>query len=150
MNYMKSVLYNAPPEKVYEALTTKEGLRGWWTQECLVDGGHLDFRFGKSHVVMDVEEATPGRKVVWRCVAHHYDGVDPADEWIDTRVVFCLEPDSSGGTRIHFSHEGLVPALACWEACNRGWDRNLLESLKHYVETGRGEPYPQWRADLTP
>jgi hypothetical protein len=62
-----------------------------------VDGGHLDFRFGKSHVVMDVEEATPGRK-----------------------------------------------------ACNRGWDRNLLESLKHYVETGRGEPYPQWRADLTP
>jgi uncharacterized protein YndB with AHSA1/START domain len=40
----------APREKVYEALTTIEGLAGWWTKQTCGDsrpGGIIRFRFGE-------------------------------------------------------------------------------------------------------
>ena len=58
---------DAPPERVYEALTTSEGLRGWWVAEAKGDpasGGTIDFGFCR----MQVLEAVPGERVRWRCV----------------------------------------------------------------------------------
>ena len=47
---------------------------------------------------------------------------DPVDEWVGTRVVFDLRENEDGGTDVAFTHDGLVPSMACWEACNAGWD----------------------------
>ena len=47
----------AKPERVFEALTTLEGLRGWWVSQTAGDprpGGTIDFGFCK----MKVLEAT--------------------------------------------------------------------------------------------
>jgi uncharacterized protein YndB with AHSA1/START domain len=61
----------APPARVYEALTTTEGLSGWWTRIVEGDptpGGTLRFFFGQPapSAVMEVTESVPGGRVEWR------------------------------------------------------------------------------------
>ena len=52
------------PDKVYDALTTLDGLSGWWTSDTQGDrevGGVLEFRFGPGGFDMKVLELEPGR-----------------------------------------------------------------------------------------
>ena len=73
----------ASPEKVYDALTSVEGLAGWWTEETSgsgAAGGTVEFRFGdKGGFDMDVLEAVPGERVTWRVV-------DGPEEWVGTTI----------------------------------------------------------------
>ncbi len=44
-------MQHTSPDQVYDALTTVDGLAGWWTDRTTGDpdiGGTLEFRFGKS------------------------------------------------------------------------------------------------------
>ena len=61
----------APKEQVYEALSTVEGLSGWWTRDTAGDpaiGGKLEFFFGQPEPagVMEVAGLLPGQQVAWR------------------------------------------------------------------------------------
>jgi uncharacterized protein YndB with AHSA1/START domain len=144
-DYRQSLVIEANPAAVYAALTTLEGLRGWWTQECngaTTPGATIHFRFGHTHKDMRVERLETNREVRWQCtVAHIAAGqLDSKDEWVGTQLVFRLAPDGEDRTRLDFEHVGLVPALECYEMCNRGW-RHFLGSLQQYAGTGRGMPY---------
>jgi uncharacterized protein YndB with AHSA1/START domain len=62
----------ATPKKVYEALATQAGLRGWWTADTTADekvGGKADFGFDKRATVfrMSIDKLEPDRQVVWSC-----------------------------------------------------------------------------------
>ena len=133
----------AKPNAVYEALTTPEGLRGWWTQTCDVATGlgKSTFRFNDTYKVMQVEALEPEREVRWKCVEAHLEapGVKKTDEWVGTQIVFKLSPEGAGKTRLALEHHGLTPALECFEICQGGWD-HFLSSLQSFVETGRGTP----------
>ena len=101
---------NAPEERVYEWLATREGLAEWWTRDVRGDagqGGKLAFYFGSPEpsAVMEVVEAAPGRCVQWRCV-------EGPDEWVGTTVTFdltspnqrrarpsCCSPTPTGASR---------------------------------------------------
>ncbi|MGA2711429.1 MAG: SRPBCC domain-containing protein, partial [Steroidobacteraceae bacterium] len=53
---------------VYNALTTVEGLSGWWTSDTHGEtniGGVLRFRFGSGGFDMKVLELQPASQVVW-------------------------------------------------------------------------------------
>jgi uncharacterized protein YndB with AHSA1/START domain len=146
-HYQQSLLLEADPAAVHTALTSPEGLRGWWTQDCDVVtevGGTNRFRFmgGRTHKAMRIERLEPGREVRWLCTAAHIDidKVVHKDEWVGTQIVFRLAPEGEGRTRLHFEHIGLVPAFECYELCNDGW-RYFIGSLQQFVETGRGTPY---------
>lgn len=144
-HYQQSFIAQAPPAALYAALTTPEGLRGWWTQECEVAtavGGILHFRFGGTHKAMRIERLEPGRAVRWLCTAAHIDldQLTHKDEWVGTQLVFDLTPDGQGQTRLDFEHRGLVPAFECYDLCSNGW-RYFLGSLRQFVETGHGTPY---------
>ena len=73
----------ATPERVFEALTTIDGLAGWWTTDTHGDGdvgGVLQFRFGeKGGFDMNVRELDHGKHVLWEVV-------DGPEEWIGTHV----------------------------------------------------------------
>src|SRR5690348_14536933 len=74
------------PEKVYDALTTVEGLAGWWTDDTKGSGevGRvLEFRFPNGGVDMEVVESRPSERVVWKVV-------DGPEEWVGTTVVWDL------------------------------------------------------------
>ncbi len=144
-SYRLSLLIQARPAAVYAALTTEAGLRGWWTQDC--DVGHAQgdthrVRFGPHHKDLRVDRLEPDRLVRWHCTGALIDlpQLSRKDEWVGTELVFRIEAQGDGQTRLHFEHLGLVPAVECYEVCAQGW-RHFLASLQQYAETGLGAPH---------
>jgi uncharacterized protein YndB with AHSA1/START domain len=73
-HYRNSLVIKANPAAVYAALTTREGLRGWWTCDCEVAGavgGAIHVRFARTRKEFRIERLGPGREVRWTCVAAH-------------------------------------------------------------------------------
>ena len=122
---------------VYEALTTIEGLRGWWTDDTsgqTQTDGVIAFRFGAAGGFdMKVLEQLPGKRLLWLVV----DG--PA-EWIGTKVSFDLHQEADYAV-ILFKHEGWKEPVEFMHHCSTKWATFLL-SLKSLIETGKGAPHP--------
>ena len=56
------------PDEVYKALTTVDGLAGWWTEDTDGDagaGGVVRFRFAAGGFDMKVLETRPAECVLW-------------------------------------------------------------------------------------
>lgn len=128
----------APPEKVYQAIATREGLRSWWTSDTVAEprvGSVAEFGFHSRAGVfrMRVEELQPGRRVVWACLG------DP-DEWRGTRLTWELSA-KNGGTLLRFVHAGWCSTGGIFATCNSTWGE-LMYRLKNYAE-GKA-PGPHW------
>src|SRR3954451_16897277 len=125
----------ATPAKVYDALTTVEGLAGWWTEDTKGSGDHVGdvvaFRFLAGGFDMEVVTLEPGERVVWRVV-------DGPEEWVRTTVDWDLRQDGDY-TIVLFKHEGWKDPVEFMHHCSTKWGSFLL-SLKSLVETGEGAP----------
>jgi len=121
----------------YNALTTREGLSGWWTDDTQGEGAVgdvLKFRFGSlGFFDMKVLELDPGRRVLWQVV-------DGPQEWIGTRVVWDLSQEDDYAT-VLFRHEGWQEPVEFMHHCSTKWAVFLM-SLKALLETGKGAPFP--------
>lgn len=138
-DYEHTLAIAAPVEDVYAALSTIEGLRGWWTPLVSGDpliGGDLEFRFREvdEQIVMRVETLDASRAVTWTCLEN-----SGHPEWRGTSLRFRLEPRDRE-TLLHFRHEGLNPTLECYDVCESGWN-HFLASIASFAETGHGEPF---------
>src|SRR3954447_8991866 len=128
---------NSSPDKVYDALTTLDGLSGWWasdTKGCVEVGGVLQFRFAPGGFDMQVLELQPAERVVWRVV----DG--PA-EWVGTTVNWEIKQDGDY-TIVLFSHRGWKEPGEFMYHCSTKWAIFLM-SLKSLIESGTGNPEPR-------
>ena len=127
----------ASPKDVYAALTTIDGLAGWWTEDTTGEtGGVIKFRFagaGGEGFDMKVLETKPGELVRWEVV-------DGPEEWIGTYVRFDLSQTDDYAI-VLFKHEGWKEPVEFMYHCSTKWASFLL-SLKKYVETGKGDPSP--------
>jgi len=124
------------PEQIFTALTTTSELAAWWTRDTRGNceaGGLIEFYFGKLRMGMQVIETTANKRVRWRSISG--DG-----EWQDTKIVFELCPDANQ-TLVNFSHENWADVTDLFRHCSTKWAVFLL-SLKDYIETGEGRPYP--------
>jgi uncharacterized protein YndB with AHSA1/START domain len=122
----------AEPNRVFEALTTVEGIRNWWSSETHGDaseGGTFQFRRNR----LDVVHADP-LLVKWR-----YSG--PVEDWVGTEIQFHLEW-RDGQTFVLFRHEGWHEPNEFMHHCSTKWATFLL-SLKDWVEKGEGRPEPR-------
>jgi uncharacterized protein YndB with AHSA1/START domain len=121
---------------VYEALTTREGLSGWWTTDTQAEnkvGGLLKFCFGNGGFDMRVLELEPARRVLWQVV-------DGPQEWIDTKIGWDIKQEGDW-TIVLFKHEAWREPVEFMHHCSTKWAIFLL-SLKSLLETGKGGPYP--------
>ena len=136
----RTVQVDAPPGKVWAALTTAEGLGAWFGNEAAIDlrpggaarlswtsGERIDLR------VERVEEPT-----VFGFTWHIY-GL-PEDDPRRTYVEFTLEPAGSG-TRLRVVETGFaqLPGDAsrkAYDANSEGWTRELGE-LVSYLNAAR-------------
>jgi uncharacterized protein YndB with AHSA1/START domain len=124
------------PAEVYPALTTVEGLAGWWTDDTRGDsevGGVLQFRFPPGGFDMEVTELVPGKRVAWRVV-------DGPEEWVGTTVTWDLKQEDEY-TIVLFAHQGWREPVEFMYHCSTKWGTFLM-SLKALVETGKGAPSP--------
>jgi uncharacterized protein YndB with AHSA1/START domain len=137
MDILHRIGVAAPLEAVYTALTTAEGVAGWWTTDTTGASGVGDtlvVRFGDvGGFDLKVLEAQPAELVVWEVV-------DGPQEWIGTRIRFELKRED-GLTIVLFRHEGWHEAVEFMYHCSTKWATFLI-SLKKLLETGRGEPAP--------
>jgi len=133
------LLIEAPAEKIYEALTTQEGLAGWWTPETIAEpevGSISRFSFGPDYFKeMRVETLQPYSKVKWLCLKAFED-------WIGTKLTFELRPHARG-TVLFFHHDGWKAYTPEFASCTYDWAL-FFRSLKLLCETGKGQPYPDF------
>jgi uncharacterized protein YndB with AHSA1/START domain len=124
----------AGPEKVYEAITTREGLSGWWAKQTTAqpEPGYINsFTFGTHRVEMKITQLDTNKRVEWKCIK-------AIDEWIDTNVSFDLA-EKDGRTVLRFTHSDWRKVTDTFAICTYDWGR-FLASLKSYCETGAGSP----------
>ena len=126
---------------VYKALTTREGLAGWWTNDTQGEsnvGGVIKFRFSAGGVDigsfdMKVLELHPAERVLWQVV----DG--PA-EWISTKISWELKQEGDYTIAL-FKHLGWKEPVEFMHHCSTKWAIFLM-SLKSLLENGKGAPNP--------
>ncbi len=127
-------------DDVYAALSTIDGLAGWWTEDTTGKdevGGVIEFRFKDAPPPagfdMLVRENEPGQRVVWEVVGGE-------QEWIGTTIHFELSTEDDY-TIVLFSQRGWRESSLFMHHCSTKW-ATFLMSLKALVETGQGEPAP--------
>jgi uncharacterized protein YndB with AHSA1/START domain len=127
----------SPAAEVYAALTTTEGLAGWWTTGTHGTGSDtgdvVQFRFDAGGFDMKVLDLQPGRRVRWEVV-------DGPEEWIGTQVDWELG-QADDFTIVLFRHLGWKEPVEFMHHCSTKWAVFLM-SLKSLVETGKGAPDP--------
>jgi activator of Hsp90 ATPase-like protein len=122
---------------VYKALTTREGLSGWWTKNTQGEGNKvgevLQFRFGAGGFDIKVIELHPSTHVLWEVV-------EGPEEWIGTKINWELSRDGDY-TIVLFKHQDWKAPVEFMHHCSTKWAVFLM-SLKSLLETGKGAPDP--------
>jgi hypothetical protein len=136
------VWINASREAVYDAITSQDGLDGWWGKVVSAEpqvGSVVEFDHGHGDLLrMRITDLVPNERLGWKCVTDFSDPRNPASEWLGTRILFELEDGGPTGfgpldahfedgpiTILHFRHIGW-PDDARWFAfCNYAWGVTL-------------------------
>lgn len=126
----------SPAEKVYKAITTKEGIDGWWTEENTADskvGSIIEFNFGEQYQNrMKVLTLVENKLVEWECLEGDL-------EWVGTKYKFeIMEEEQS--CWIRFSHTDWDEQTDFYGMCNYHWGL-YMKSLKSFCEAGKGTPF---------
>ena len=143
------VLINAPVAKVYEALSTPDGISTWWDKQTPTQtdrGLVLEHNPGPEHGVVQlrVVELVPNKRVEWECISTH-PKTSPASAWTGTHFIFEIaERDdvvSSGANRnqlrattVDFCQDGYDERSEFFESNKLAWGE-VLQNLKQVVES---------------
>jgi len=137
-NFVIERVYNAPIEKVWNALTVKEEIKQWYMDFAEFrpeKGFEFQFLLGKDENrlykhLCKITDVIPGRKLAYSWQYEGYDGY--------STVIFELESIGSK-TKVILTHEGINTFPQDNEDFSRenfaeGWTFIVGKSLKEYVE----------------
>jgi uncharacterized protein YndB with AHSA1/START domain len=133
---VKELTIAAAPRSVFNALTQQDELARWWANEARVKpevGSLGEFRFRPPAGVLqfEVAELDAGELVLWI-------SRQGPPQWAGTSVSWQLTPVHNG-TRLLFTHDGFAQVDEAYERTRGNWEY-FLDSLKSYLETGKGTP----------
>ena len=133
-------LMDAAPDTVASALMEAEQIQQWWTREARIEDGKLVVSWSGYgwEVMLEPEHDRASMTVLWKCIRSNMQNTAA---WEGTLISFALKPEGAG-TRIDFSQTGYRES-PCYEVCVQGWAFSVGTSLKQYLETGAGIPYPE-------
>lgn len=134
MDSLHEIAVSAPASKVFNAWTTKEGLRAWWTPDVaapLAKDEHYVFGFdgGRVRFHFRVDEHLPGERVLWTGI----EGANMPAEWVGTQIDVRLSKAEGGGTRLQFAHRNWRSIEGAFCTCNTTWGE-LMYRLKDFCE----------------
>ena len=123
---------------IYQALTTSEGLRSFWTADADGSGDVGDaLRFGFESAPVDltatVDGASPGQSVTW-------GSVGPWPSWENTTITWNIG-DGPNGQMVMFRHDGFDDGVSDAELgmVALTWAKALM-SLDAYAVSGTPAP----------
>ena len=126
-----------------EAFSHIINVRGWWTGEIDGPTDHLGAQFTYRHGTVHrstqtITEFVPGQRLVWHVDDAYLEFGEDPEEWVGSEIVFELAPgDDGAGTKVRFSHIGLVPELECYDNCSSAWGYYVNKSLRELIATPR-------------
>lgn len=135
-NICHTISTSAGKAAAMAAITTLDGLNGWWTSGTRGDpaeGGELQFHFGGPSLEMSVISVDES-EVIWSCIGG-------PEEWLGTKLTFRLQTAEEGGTAIYFTHAGWAEETPFHYHCSMKWAVFML-SLKGHLDRGEGRPFP--------
>jgi uncharacterized protein YndB with AHSA1/START domain len=138
---MFAVDIDAEPKAVFDAVSTEDGLRSFWTPDvdARSEVGSIA-RFGFEKAPMDlrmrIDRLEPGSEVGWTCVGDF-------PYWDGTKVRWSLAPNPEGpGTRVTFSHTGWPADQPEYEYASVSYTWGQIVARLHDVlGSGRSDPY---------
>lgn len=144
---VQELIIEATPENVFDALTLPDGIAEWWSNHVTAEpkvGSLNEIRFENGGIFkMEITDLEAGKKVYWRCRLSPHD-------WEGSTITWDITPISKG-VRLLFGQHNLTvgdTGYSIEETC-AGWEY-FLESLKSYLETGKGTPYVYERSGDVP
>ena len=124
-----------PPEAVFEALSSVEHLKQWYTTDIEGKTGlndTLTFKFGEMGYTVQITQLVPGKVVEWTA--------KEADIPISGHV-FRFELEAvEAKTKIRFAHEGFETQDDMHANLTFSWAK-YLESLRQHCQKGAGEAF---------
>jgi uncharacterized protein YndB with AHSA1/START domain len=131
------ITIDAPRDDVFKAITTEDGLRGWYTATTEGGAGHgqnitLHFKTKEGPFQWKIAIPKPGTTVRWECI----QGPGSSE---GTTAIFQLADKGDGGTTVELDHGGVEESDDKLKTCNTMWGVLMLH-LKKYVETKQSEP----------
>jgi hypothetical protein len=140
-NFTTTLLVDQTPKEAFNAINN---VRGWWSEE--IEGGtenlndEFDYHYQDVHrCKMKLIEVVPEKKVVWLVLDNYFNFTKDKKEWIGTKIIFDISKQGSQ-TKIHFTHQGLVPDYECYDICFNAWTQYIQQSLRSLITTGKGQP----------
>ncbi|GAA4003723.1 SRPBCC domain-containing protein [Streptomyces sp. NBC_01352] len=129
---------DADAETVYRALSTPDGVAGWFTTGAEIGEGvgalhRLSFPGAPMTWDFRIDRAEPGKRLAQTVVAG-------PPQWLDTEIGYALEAHPEGGTVVRFDHTGFAEVDDMFREVTMGW-AGMFMRLKEYVETGKPVPY---------
>lgn len=136
-DFLHEITIVAVPHKVFEAITTQQGLQRWWAPHVSAEpivGSMVqaNFRNGQFIIKMEVTALDAGRYIEWA----PREAIAP---WNGSRVTWKLSSIAQG-TLVSFGHHGVVSASADGTLPGADAWAFYLTGLKAYLETGKGHP----------
>jgi uncharacterized protein YndB with AHSA1/START domain len=145
------VLIDAPGVKVYQALSTAEGISTWWDKQTPTQtdrGLVLEHNPGREHGVVQLRviELVPNKRVEWECISTHPKS-SPASAWTGTHFIFEItehnntpssgsNPKQIRATTLDFCQDGYDERSEFFESNKLAWGE-VLQNLKQVVESQR-------------
>jgi uncharacterized protein YndB with AHSA1/START domain len=127
---------SAPRDRVYEAISTRDGISSWFTanlEGTFGSGQEALLKFtGREAFRWRFAELSPGSRIRWECT----QGPGAA---VGTTATFSLSETPDGRTQVDLDHDGFGESDPALATCNTLWGI-LLGHLKDYAETATPSP----------
>ncbi|MBL7922091.1 MAG: SRPBCC domain-containing protein [Bacteroidia bacterium] len=122
-----------PTETIFETLLD---VKKWWfgfyeeriTGKSKKVNDEFNFKAGGGmhDTTQKLVELIPDKKITWLVTASNLTFLKKPSEWLNTKFYFELAKAGSK-TKIIFTHQGLNPAIECYNDCSLGWTHYLKQ-----------------------
>ncbi len=124
---------DANPAETFAAICD---VRGWWDGDLQGEthalGDEFTYRYADLHFSRQrITELAPGQRVAWLVVESRLSFVAQQNKWDGTTIAFDIAPRGTG-SRVTFTHKGLMPEQPCYDNCSSAWSY-YMDCLRNFV-----------------
>lgn len=138
------------PGTTVKAFNSINRVPAWWGADLEGNTEKVNdtftIHFSDTWVAFRITESEPGKKVVWLVTDSYLPWLEDKTEWNNTRVVWEISQEGTNA-KIGMTHVGLVPAVECYENCEKGWNFYVKDSLFKLITEGKGNPDKRRQAE---